>query len=379
MIVYTPEKHPYSKHYTKDDFDPFASVCVFSNNNANTEGAGVVLYRGGVLNHCTIVNNECTGTDITISGVRYGRTGGLFIYGAGSAFNSVVWGNTCATNDNIQYGYYATTDLYAKATAQRPRLGYMAFSNFDITDWGNTLRSNVFQISKENFTSGKAGNYPIFTSPSTTAGANGATATPLDCMPTPMSYLQQKGVQVSQLNNFGNIITKSHSAKDFVRNVFDPVSALGAFAITDEQYVVAELPAVDGSTTTKIPTLFVDPNRVIKDRDVKTSGSSWDTPLDNVSEAVKDMEEYIKQHPNTSKTQILVKQGNITTAGSSSYLYDTVTGESNLESGALHLLDNMLMYGGYSSSLTGIAVNLRNPKENVTRINGNIVGEYKYN
>lgn len=380
MIVYTPEKHPYSTKYTKDDFDPFATVCVFSNNNANTEGAGVVLYRGGVLNHCTIVNNECTGTDITIGGVRYGRTGGLFIYGAGSAFNSVVWGNTCAANNDIQYGYYATTDLYAKATAQRPRLGYMAFSNFDITDWGNTLRSNVFQISKENFTSGKAGNYPIFTSPSTTAGANGATASPLDWMPNPMSYLQQKGVQVSQLNNFGNLITKSHSAKDFVRNVFDPVSALGAFAIMDEKYQVANLPAVDGTDpTTKIPTLFVDPNRVIKDKDVKTSGASWDTPLDNVSEAVKDMEEYIKQHTNTSKTQILVKQGTITTAGSSSYLYDTTTGEADLESAALHLLSNMLMYGGYSSSLKGTDVNLRNPKENVTRINGNIVGEYKYN
>ena len=392
MIVYTPEKHPYSTKYTKDDFDPFASVCVFSNNNANTEGAGVVLYRGGVLNHCTIVNNECTGTDITIGGVRYGRTGGLFIYGAGSAFNSVVWGNTCAANNDIQYGYYATTDLYTKATAQRPRLGYMAFSNFDITDWGNTLRSNVFQISKENFTSGTAGNYPIFTSPSTTAGANGATASPLDWMPNPMSYLQQKGVQVSQLSNFGNIITKSHSAKDFVRNVFNPVSALGAFAIMDEKYQVANLPAVDGTDpTTKIPTLFVDPNRVIKDKDVKTSGASWDTPLDNVSEAVKDMEEYIKQHTNTSKTQILVKQGTITTAGSSSYLYDTTTGEADLESAALHLLNNMLMYGGYSSSLRGTTVKdstvtssgktivARNPKENVTRINGNIVGEYKYN
>lgn len=380
MIVYTPEKHPYSTKYTKDDFDPYATVCVFSNNNANTEGAGVVLYRGGVLNHCTIVNNECTGTDITIGGVRYGRTGGLFIYGAGSAFNSVVWGNTCAANNNIQYGYYATTDLYANATAQRPRLSYMAFSNFDITDWGNALRSNVFQISKENFTPDKAGNYPIFTLPSTKAGANGATATPLDWMPNAMSYLQQKGVQVSQLNNFGNIITKSHSAKDFVRNVFDPVSALGAFAIMDEQYKVAELPAVDGTDPTKkIPTLFVDPNRVIKNKDVTTSGLSWDTPLNNVSEAVKDMEEYIKLNKVTSKTQILVKQGTITTAGSSSYLYDTTTGEADLESAALHLLSNMLMYGGYSSSLTGTAVDLRNPKENVTHINGNIVGNYKYN
>lgn len=382
MIVYTPEKHPYSEDYKKDDFDPYASVCVFSNNNANTEGAGVILYRGGVLNHCTIVNNECTGTDITIGGVRYGRTGGLFIYGAGSAFNSVVWGNTCPANDNIQYGYYATTDLFAKATAQRPRLAYMAFSNFDITDWGNTLRSNVFQISKENFTAGKAGNYPIFTSPSTTAGANGATASPLNWEPNAMSYLQQKGVQVSQLSNFGDLITKSHSARDFVRNVFNPVSALGAFAIADEQYKVAELPAVDGTDpTATIPTLFVDPNRVIKEEDVKTSGSSWDTPLDNVSEAVKDMEAYINKNKdkNITKTQILVKQGTITTAGSSSYLYDTTTGEADLQSAALHLLDNMLMYGGYSSSLTGIEVNLRNPKENVTRINGNIVGEYKYN
>lgn len=391
MIVYTPEQHPYSNNYTKDDFDPYATVCVFSNNNANTEGAGVVLYRGGVLNHCTIVNNECTGTDITIGGVRYGRTGGLFIYGAGSAFNSVVWGNTCAANDDIQYGYYATTDLFKLATAQRPRLSYMAFSNFDITDWGNALRSNVFQLSKENFNSEKAGNYPIFTSPSTTAGANGATATPMDWMPNPMSYLQEKGVQVSQLSNFGNIITKSHSAKDFVRNVFNPVSALGAFAIADEQYVVAELPAVDGTNpTTKIPTLFVDPNRVIKNKDEEKNGSSWDTPLESVSEAVKDMEEYISKNKGITKTQILVKQGNITTAGSSSYLYDTTTGEADLQSAALHLLSNMLMYGGYSSSLTGTTVTdtkdasgkiivARNPKENVTRINGNIVGEYKYN
>ena len=378
MIVYTPELHPYSKNYKKDAFDPYASVCVFSNNNANTEGAGVVLYKGGVLNHCTIARNECTGTDITIGGVRYGRTGGLFIYGAGSAYNGVVWGNTCAVNNDIQYGYYTTSDIFKLATAQRPRLSYMAFSNFDITDWGNALRSNVFQLSKENFNSETAGNYPIFTQPSATAGANGATESPLAWRADPKSYLQQKGVQVSQLNTFSNIITKSHSAKDFVRNVFNPVSALGAFAVTDEKYQVAYLPAVDGSGS-PIPTLFVDPNRVVKDKDVTTSGSSWDTPLNNVSEAVKHMEEYIKLNNVTSKTQILVKQGNITTAGSSSYLYDTTTGEANLESGAIHLLSNMLMYGGYSSSLTGTNVNLRNPKENVTRINGNIIGNYKYN
>lgn len=380
MIVYTPELHPYSKNYHKDDFDPYASVCVFSNNNANTEGAGVVLYKGGVLNHCTIARNECTGTDITIGGVRYGRTGGLFIYGAGSAYNGVVWGNTCAVNNDIQYGYYTNSDIFKLATAQRPRLSYMAFSNFDITDWGNTLRNNVYQLSKDNFTADKAGNYPVFTQPSATAGVEGATAYPMVWMPKPKSYLRRKGVQVSQLTNFGYLITKSHSSKDFIRNVFNPVSALGAFSVLDEPYEVAQLPAVDGSKPdVKIPTLFVDPNRVVKDINESKNGSSWDTPLDNLSEAVYDMEDYIKQHSTTSKTQILVKQGTVTPAGPGAYLRDLKTNEADLQSAALKVASNMLVYGGYSSSLTGTNVSKRNPKENVTRISGNIVDRYIYN
>lgn len=380
MIVYTPELHPYSKKYKKEAFDPYASVCVFSNNNANTEGAGVVLYKGGVLNHCTIVRNECTGTDITIGGVRYGRTGGLFIYGAGSAYNGVVWGNTCAVNNDIQYGYYTTSDIFKLATAQRPRLGYMAFSNFDITDWGNTLRNNVYQLSKDNFTADKAGNYPVFMQPSATAGVEGAAAYPMVWMPNPKSYLRMKGVQVSQLTNFDYVITKSHSSKDFIRNFFNPVSALGAFAIIDEAYEVAQLPAVDGSNPgVKIPTLFVDPNRVVKKIDENRNGYSWDTPLENLSEAVYDMEDYIKWHKTTSKTQILVKQGTITPAGTGAYLRDLKTNEADLQSAALHVGSNMLVYGGYSSSLTSTDVTKRNPKENVTRISGNIVDRYIYN
>ena len=335
--------------------------------------------KGGVLNHCTIVRNECTGTDITIGGVRYGRTGGLFIYGAGSAYNGVVWGNTCAVNNDIQYGYYTTSDIFKLATAQRPRLGYMAFSNFDITDWGNTLRNNVYQLSKDNFTADKAGNYPVFMQPSDTAGVEGATAYPMAWQPNPKSYLQMKGVQVSQLTNFGYVITKSHSSQDFIRNVFNPVSALGAFAIIDEPYLVADVQAVDGSTTEKIPTLFVDPNRVVKNIDETRNGSSWDTPLDNLSEAVYDMEDYIKQHNITSKTQILVKQGTITPAGTGAYLRDLKTNEADLESAALHMASNMLVYGGYPSSLPGTDVSKRNPKENVTRISGNIVDRYIYN
>ena len=393
MIVYTPEEHPYStSKYTKEGFDPYASTCIINNNNANTEGAGVTLYKGGVLNHCTITSNECTGTDITINNIRYGRTGGLYVYGAGSAFNSVVWGNTCAANNDIQFGYNRATNIFKLATAQRPRLSYMAFSNYDITDWGNSLRSNVFQLDKSNFTAGKAGNYPIFENASKVAGVDDSLLySPTQWKLDSKSYLEMKGVQVSQLTAFGNMITKSHSARDIFGAVFNPVSALGAVAADEEDYEIAMLPAVDGTNpSTKIPTLFVDPNRVINSLEGKT-GNSWDTPLDNVSEAVYDMEKYVSSNSWTGKTQILVKQGLVTAAGPSSYLYDLQSGEADLQSAALHLLSNMLMYGGYSSKLTGTQVTdytvegtgekivARNPKENVTRITGNIVDDYKYN
>lgn len=393
MIVYTPEEHPYStSKYTKEGFDPYASTCIINNNNANTEGAGVTLYKGGVLNHCTITSNECTGTDITINNIRYGRTGGLYVYGAGSAFNSVVWGNTCAANNDIQFGYNRATNIFKLATAQRPRLSYMAFSNYDITDWGNSLRSNVFQLDKSNFTAGKAGNYPIFENASKVAGVDDSLLySPTQWKLDSKSYLEMKGVQVSQLTSFGNMITKSHSARDFFGAVFNPVSALGAVAADEEDYEIAMLPAVDGSkSSTNIPTLFVDPNRVINSLEGNT-GNSWDTPLDNVSEAVYDMEKYVSSNRWTGKTQILVKQGLVTAAGPSSYLYDLKSGEADLESAALHLLSNMLMYGGYSSKLTGTTVTdstttdtkekiiARNPKEYVTRITGNIVDNYIYN
>lgn len=50
-----------------------------------------------------------------------------------------------------------------------------------------------------------------------------------------------------------------------------------------------------------------------------------------------------------------------------------------MQSAALKVASNMLVYGGYSSSLTGTNVSKRNPKENVTRISGNIVDRYIYN
>lgn len=112
----------------------------------------------------------------------------------------MVWGNTCAANNDIQFGYNNASNIFKLATAQRPRLSYMAFSNYDITDWGNSLRSNVFQLDKSNFTASKAGNYPIFEVPSKTAGVNDALLySPTQWKLNSKSYLEMKGVQVSQL------------------------------------------------------------------------------------------------------------------------------------------------------------------------------------
>mgnify|MGYP001727349356 CR=1 FL=1 len=86
VIIYEPDSHPRGgTKFKVNDFYPYIADAVVANNTGTTEGGGVLLYKGGVMNHCTIVNNDCPGTDIVISNVRYGRSGGLSLMVPGSA------------------------------------------------------------------------------------------------------------------------------------------------------------------------------------------------------------------------------------------------------------------------------------------------------
>lgn len=121
-IVYQPDDHPRGGTKFKiNNFDPYITASIMANNTATTEAGGALLYKGGTINHCTIVNNDCPGADIIISNVRYGRSGGLFINGAGQCFNSVLWGNTCAADNDMQYASYSSK-VSANAPVQKPQV-----------------------------------------------------------------------------------------------------------------------------------------------------------------------------------------------------------------------------------------------------------------
>lgn len=375
---YEPAEHPLSDKYDHNLFDPYTSASIINNNTAQTEAGGVLLYKGGVINHCTIVMNDCPGADITIGTSRYGRTGGLYVYGAGLTYNSVIWGNTCAANSDIQYASVSSSSLYSQAPVTRPEVQYTALNNNDITDWSNTYRKQVFSVETKNNVADKDGNYVVFYEPSASSGAKDIAYSPTSWSPMGVSYLKDKGIQVSTLTNVTDFDRKSHVTHDLFHSVFYPVSTLGALRARKENVGYASLAPVDGSSTTAIPTLFVDPNRTTSD-DSKAMGATWEYPLGSISEAIYYMKDYKKNNNYTGQTQILVKQGTVSTAGPSSFLDPNLGEEIDLQSAAIRLDNNLLLYGGYPSSLKGTATTGRNPKLYPTRITANIIDDWTYN
>jgi hypothetical protein len=381
-ILYTPEGHPYAvdSKYRDDDFDAYAAGCIVSNNTATTEAGGVLMYKGCVINHMTIVNNDCTGADITQGTIRYGRSGGLYIYGAATCYNSVAWGNSCTANDSIQYAsaaVAASDAIYHIGKVTRPHISYMAFSNYDITDWGNTLRSDCYGLDKKNNVVDKAGNYPVFGQPSTVTGAGGFTYSAMAWKPNSMSFLSLKSIQISTFTTISHFVAKTHISRDLFQDTFNPVSALGAVCIDEDDYEVASVAPVDGSSIEGIPTLFVDPNRVTTATNQKM-GASWDAPLMSISQAIADLQAYKTANKYNGKTQVLVKEGTSLTAGPGSYQTDN-NGEADLQSAAIHMIDGLLLYGGYPSKLKGTSTEGRNPKDYPSVITGNIIGNWKFN
>ena len=234
-VVYDPDDHPRGgAKFKVNNFDPYISASIMANNTATTEAGGVLLYKGGTINHCTIVNNDCPGADIIISNVRYGRSGGLFINGAGQCFNSVLWGNTCAADNDMQYASYASK-VSANAPVQKPQLFYTALTNRDITDWSGTQKQEVYDIQKvNNDKTSSAANYVLFTNPLIDAsgnplsGAGHSAWSATGWKPDAKSYIADLGVQVSSLSEVKGFNKSAHTNQDFFYLRFFPVSTVGA-------------------------------------------------------------------------------------------------------------------------------------------------------
>ncbi len=253
---------------TSDCFNPALAGSVVSNNTSTTEAGGVFMYKGGQMNHNTIVRNKCTGPNVIISGRRYGRSAGVYVDKAAMITNSVLWGGQVDANSDVQYASYtveSTELLY-------PYISYTAVSNHDLADWTSTSKLEVLALGTKNTATSSTDNqyYPRFLA--ATSGidpdnikpgveADNATATPeTRWMPAGFSPLREHGVQIVDIATYDRALI-SHLTTDMNGNTYAARTTIGAYVPTKNTYTPRLLPSVEPGESGDVLTLFVDPNR----------------------------------------------------------------------------------------------------------------------
>lgn len=382
---------------TSDCFNPALAGSVVSNNTSTTEAGGVFMYKGGQMNHNTIVRNKCTGPNVIISGRRYGRSAGVYVDKAAMITNSVLWGGQVDANSDVQYASYtveSTELLY-------PYISYTAVSNHDLADWTSTSKLEVLALGTKNTATSSTDNqyYPRFLA--ATSGidpdnikpgveADNATATPeTRWMPAGFSPLREHGVQIVDIATYDRALI-SHLTTDMNGNTYAARTTIGAYVPTKNTYTPRLLPSVEPGESGDVLTLFVDPNRNLTTLSGEDNvGHSWEKPLGNINDALSWFNENkgktVKFYAdattttlttttinNDTKLQVLVKAGTCTTAGS--YF------SSRMRSSSIRMYNNARLYGGYPADATGTSRDGRNPSENLTTISANIINNgYEFN
>lgn len=407
-----PEKTLYPNEEDRSDmYNPYALSTVIANCTSNAEGAGVYLDVGGTLNHCTVVNNKCVGPDVIYYGRRHGRTGGIYVRNGGTIYNTVAWGNESAVNNNVQYASFKDATSNNEISVH-----HSAFSKMDLTDWSSTSREVIVSLTNQNFPTADfhEGNFPMFSQPTAAAGIQydpvtktvnpeaTASGQPYQRVynwhPLSASGLRMKAVQVTDaLQAVADEVIHAHTDVDVVGRAFEPVSSIGGLARSyrNLQWVLA--PSQEyGEGATLIPTIFMDPERVVYDAENtptscgyledEPAGNSWEHPCGNLSDAITFFKNFLHEGGNEASTyydlegthyqhvQIVVKQGSMIAAGQGAYL------SGHARTASIRPSSNMRLYGGYSSQLTGTDMSQRSPHHYRTSLSANVLsGDYHNN
>ena len=437
-ICHNPGEYPFKDVGNKQQissYDPFAVSTVVSNCTSTAEAGGIYLDQGGTINHCSVVNNKCTGPDVIYNGRRHGRTGGIYIHNRGTVYNTVGWGNEVPANNDVQFA--SSKDGNAPADA-KIAIYHCAFSNHDITNWSNATKEEVLSLSKDNVPASvdAVGNYPIFRQPtekagiiynettgaiSTTANADGeAYQRVYNWHPRAASSLRMKAVQVNKsIQGISEEVQHAHTDVDVVGRKFDALSCIGALEQTYRVFTVAYMEPLDQVTGEmsddsdhpgQIPTYFVDPERKIFGEnnteenpeapitgylDNALAGESWTHPGSNLPNAIyqfysrqwtsgdkkdwyniggtKNADGTFTGGKNYKHVQIFMKEGSITTAGRGSYL------GLQTRTSAIRPRSNMRLYGGFSSKKEdgsyrmGTDISDHNQRISPTRVSADIL------
>lgn len=374
-------------------FNPTMKGCVISNNTSTTEAGGLFLYKGGQVNHMTVVRNKCTGPNVVIQGRRYGRSAGIYLDKTGIVTNTVMWGGEVEANSNAQYAAHTqeSTDKY------KPYLNYSAISNHDFADWTATSKLEVMAIGSVN--EGASGHYPNFGKgadgveiediPAGVEDPGNAVLTPeTRWVPLGFSPLRAAGVRQADFIT-SELMLPSSISYDMDGTKFLPRTTIGAYASLLPKYVPVLMASLeDGSK--KAYTFFLDPNRSKIDlSEAEYIGHSWEQPMGKINDVFRWWNEHKGKTiryfdgpdatvpveaplPDDATVQILVKAGTCSTAGN--YFSDA------MRSGYIQLRNNSHLFGGFPEAATGRSIEGRDPVKNQTTISANIINNgYHFN
>lgn len=373
-----------------------ANSTLVNNNTAQVEGGGVYTYKGGAVANMTIVRNRCDGSGIMQDNVVTGRAGGLYNRDATYVCNSVIWGNECASNNNIQYAA-SRTNL---TDSEKTKFYYNAVSKMDDTDWSGSTRMGVLSLDDANATTGEKGvkGYPLFFNPTSTAGyletiddndlTNDDTEEQkeekrnkfLNWTVSSESYLVHAGISTVDLDDDGLTPAPIGKNWDMQFNEFNARPAIGAFKSQEEYIEPATNITYNG--TTYDYAFFVDPEFINSGDNEENNGTDWAKPvrfLGNVLDFITTdgvvSGGALRSTPlyafSAKKIAVFVKEGTVNNT--------RTWGSTRIRETSLDIPSNVSVFGSFNSQLTGTDLSLHNVIHTPTIISAKLMENYDYN
>ncbi len=362
------------------EYMAFASAVVVANNTASTEGGGVYTEHGGAMTNMTIVRNCCNGTGVLIDGIVTGRSGGLYCRDHALVMNSVMWGNVCEANGDVQYAASISS-----SSAKSVEMKYCALSMNGSVDWSTTASSHVFGIMNYNngthYTTETASTptgvqaFPNFLQPSPEAGCYDGVGDGLNrktnWIISTNGCLANRGIASHDLNLEGKYPFVD-TPSDILGLPYNSHSSLGAYC---RRYLSMTAKAVG----TDEYHFYVDPNANTYRTDTQ-HGISWLQParyLANVLYCIKNkmVSNVATGEYATAKFVIHVKEGTVNNTDSYSH--------ERVRNVVMHLCDGVTILGGYPADMSddddaNKAKNLeRNPVKYPTILTGDLLDNYE--
>lgn len=357
---------------------------VVNNNTAQIEAGGVYTYKGGGVASATIVTNKCNGSGITQNGVITGRSGGLYSRDAAYVGNTVIWGNECEANKNIQYAA-SRSNL---SNTEKSRFYHNALSNADLADWSLAEKMNVMSLESVNDNpSGEKTNmgFPLFFKPTTDKGyvenystewgineETGVwTGNGYNWNVYSESALTNAGINTADLDNEGLTPAPTGKSYDMYFDAFNARPTIGALAA--ETVSIAPKQTKDGSAKVIKEEYYVDPDYIYTTNNPGTNGADWDQPvrfLGNVLDRI--LNEQAGRATGDKEIIIYVKEGTVDNTR-------PANDADRVRTTPLDIPSNVTILGSFDRSLTGTDISRRNPIHTPTIISAKLMDDYKYN